>query len=342
MLPPDLALQVRLLVELPKLPEAAATDRITEVAKLQPGEAVTARVLGRQSDGQYKLAAAGRSITLPLPTAAQPGDRVRLVFLGAQSNPAFALAASPQSSATLSPTGQFAATLTAGGPRLAAPVAAAPLFETPPTTSGEIAPRLREALTLSGLFYESHQAQWVEGERPLQQLLREPQGRLSPLIAQEHALSTGRLDAAAPAPALPTTNDDVPATANTLTSPAHPDTLPVVQQQLGALETGELVWQGQLWPGQPMHWSLRELADEHHAGAEQQRAWETQVSLALTQLGSINATLRLQSNGVTIALTADDASNAQRLQQRSAELVNAMNAAGLSVSTVHVHRHAAP
>ena len=38
---------------------------------------------------------------------------------------------------------------------------------------------LKDAVSKSGLFYESHQAQWVAGEKSLVDILREPQGRLS-------------------------------------------------------------------------------------------------------------------------------------------------------------------
>jgi hypothetical protein len=63
-----------------------------------------------------------------------------------------------------------------------APLAAGqPLLNTPPATAGavaQLAPLLRQALAQSGLFYESHQAQWLSGKVDAAALLREPQGRL--------------------------------------------------------------------------------------------------------------------------------------------------------------------
>ena len=40
-------------------------------------------------------------------------------------------------------------------------------------------PLLKQAITTSGMFYESHQAEWVEGRYSKEQLLQEPQGKLA-------------------------------------------------------------------------------------------------------------------------------------------------------------------
>jgi hypothetical protein len=61
----------------------------------------------------------------------------------------------------------------------------APLVALPAAGRGELAGQLAAALARtfsgSGLFYESHQAQWVAGERSLDSLRQEPQGKLPPL-----------------------------------------------------------------------------------------------------------------------------------------------------------------
>ncbi|WP_176042044.1 flagellar hook-length control protein FliK [Burkholderia stabilis] len=43
---------------------------------------------------------------------------------------------------------------------------------------------LAQAVSESGLFYESHLAQWLAGQRPLAALMREPQARLAAALAQ--------------------------------------------------------------------------------------------------------------------------------------------------------------
>ena len=346
MLQPDLSLQVRLLGDSVKLPEAAATDRVDKIVRLAPGQPVIARILEQLSDGRYKVLLAGRSLSMQLPATTKPGQDIRLVYVGPEPRLTFALAHDQGSSATVSSGGRLAAALTAAGQKPAAPTATVPLFDSMPTQGNEIAPHLREALTLSGLFYESHQAQWVDGERPLNLLLREPQGKLSPLVVGDRNTVAPNGDAAKPAPpqaAQPATEFviDGPATTAASAVPAHPESLPIIQQQLGALESGQILWQGQLWPGQFVDWKITEFSDEDHAGTDQEPGWETQINLALSALGSIDAKLRLQRGGVAILLQAGDTTAAALLQNHSAELLSAMNAAGLSVSEIRVSSHVA-
>ncbi|MBR8421228.1 flagellar hook-length control protein FliK, partial [Burkholderia dolosa] len=73
---------------------------------------------------------------------------------------------------------------------------------------------LAQAVSASGLFYESHLAQWLAGQRPLAALMREPQARLAaaPAPAQPDAVLADAADvldellasrAPTPAPASP-------------------------------------------------------------------------------------------------------------------------------------------
>ncbi|HEF4771709.1 flagellar hook-length control protein FliK [Burkholderia multivorans] len=69
----------------------------------------------------------------------------------------------------------------------AATAAAAPTAAeaAPPSLAGALRAALAQAVGESGLFYESHLAQWFAGQRPLAALLREPQARIA--IAQTSA-----------------------------------------------------------------------------------------------------------------------------------------------------------
>lgn len=69
----------------------------------------------------------------------------------------------------------------------AAKAAAAPTAAeaSPPSLAGALRAALAQAVGESGLFYESHLAQWFAGQRPLAALLREPQARIA--IAQTSA-----------------------------------------------------------------------------------------------------------------------------------------------------------
>lgn len=63
----------------------------------------------------------------------------------------------------------------------AATAAAAPTAAeaAPPSLAGALRAALAQAVGESGLFYESHLAQWFAGQRPLAALLREPQARIA-------------------------------------------------------------------------------------------------------------------------------------------------------------------
>src|SRR5690606_16670691 len=49
-----------------------------------------------------------------------------------------------------------------------------PLAASPNTPAPQLAAAMRSAVSLSGLFYESHVAQWATGSRAMSELLREP------------------------------------------------------------------------------------------------------------------------------------------------------------------------
>ncbi|AOJ75684.1 flagellar hook-length control protein FliK [Burkholderia ubonensis] len=98
---------------------------------------------------------------------------------GAQPGVAAAAASAPASSSSPSSSTPSAAT---------AANAAAAVRDTPaapPTAALRAA--LAQAVSESGLFYESHLAQWLAGQRPLAALAREPQARLATVPVQTAA-----------------------------------------------------------------------------------------------------------------------------------------------------------
>src|SRR5574340_1266126 len=63
----------------------------------------------------------------------------------------------------------------------------------------ELAGKLQESLSQSGLFYESHQAQWLQGGRSVSQLMHEPQNLPVSQSETEPPRSPGNTDRAAAA-----------------------------------------------------------------------------------------------------------------------------------------------
>ena len=295
------------------------------LANLDVGARVIALVELARSDGSVRARIDGQPFDLKLPFNARAGESIALRVAAREPQLRFTLDAGADSAprpASLSETARFITALLAESEKLpvtSMPAAGPPLLDGPPTNSRAIANVLRSALADSGMFYESHQAQWVAEERPLAALLREPQSRLRPLTA--HAMP------------------DTPAgeTPQLKELPAHRDALTVVRQQLETLETHQVVWQGTLWPGQTIEWQVgREpappnLPDEEHE-------WRSRLRLTLPRLGDIDATMVVSAHGVRVNLRANTQDSAAMLDENRQSLRDALADAGvpsLGIGVVH-------
>lgn len=234
-------------------------------------------------------------------------------------------------------------------PEAQALVKSAPLVQTPPQDAKEFATVLRGALSQSGLFYESHQAQWVAGERSLNELLKEPQGKLSSAAGEAQQAQASPKDTL-PNVAAPVTGESTKAQVMVALhadanvggkSPemVHPDTMPLIQQQLNTLDTRQMVWQGLIWPGQTMDWVVEERdARRQEGGGEEIPQWQTRLRLHLPRLGSVSAALAFTREGLRINLAAAQSETAENLRQAQGRLINSLDAAGLRLFGVTVER----
>ena len=332
MIQPELFARLRLLAEAYRLPVTGPAERVNEVAPPSAVQQVLAEVESRLPDGRFRVLAAGQRFDVLLPPSTEPGDRVRVSIAAARGAAAQAPSAEPAPAqaeeavtSELSATGRFVAQLAARAPEGGSPErvppgtlpAAQPLLPDAPVDARVAAATLRELVNLSGLFYESHQAQWVEGARTRDELQREPQGRLPPLPP-----AAGERTEAAPLDAR---------------------TAPIVQQQLNALEARHLVWQGQIWPGQPMRWEIEERGDDEDgapAAAEPPaRAWSTRLDLALPRLGGVSAVLTLAAEGLRVRLSAEAPATGELFAGELEALRGALGAAGLVVSQLGTAPH---
>ena len=69
----------------------------------------------------------------------------------------------------------------------------------------------------------------------------------------------------------------------------------------------QIVWRGELWPGQPLQWEI--AAEERPGGQPGEEAapeWRTTLRLALPHLGAVDAELRLSGEKVGLAMTAPE------------------------------------
>jgi hypothetical protein len=178
------------------MPVAAAQKIADVLSNLVPGQRVLAEIQALLPNGSYRAIVAQREITLALPFSAKAGDtlelevaendgKVTLAFVANRSTGEHAGKLSDSASTTLSQTGKLIGDLLNGisdqGKRAApAPLNGnLPLVDDFPDQAANLAPILKDALTKSGVFYESHQARWVAGELPTAALKLEPQGKFS-------------------------------------------------------------------------------------------------------------------------------------------------------------------
>jgi len=296
------------------------------------------------------LSAAGRPLapTLvqagapALPSNTAPADTLELALvvreprltLAPRDVPLAAQAQPPPAPApVLSAAGRLVAATMLQAGELALPVAAsatAPLLGTAPADGARLALALAQTLAASGLFYESHQAEWVAGKRDLAQIRQEPQARLT-LIAPRPEARAAAAEAAIELPAA--------AGAAREQQMIHPRTVPLVQQQLAALDGARVLLQLEVWPKQWMQWEI----EEHHSGAGREadapQSWNTQLRLQLPQLGELKAALSLGSDGVRIRLEAASPASAALLRDHSSSLQAALAAAGVPPAGIAIARH---
>ncbi len=296
------------------------------------------------------LSAAGRPLAATLvqagapalPSNTAPADTLELALvvreprltIAPRDMPLAAQAQPPPAPApVLSAAGRLVAATMLQAGELALPVAAsatAPLLGPPPAAGARRARARAPTGAARGLLCASHPAEWVAGKRDLAQIRQEPQARLT-LIAPRPEARAAAAEAAIELPAA--------AGAAREQQTIHPRTVPLVQQQLAALDGARVLLQLEVWPKQWMQWEV----EEHHSGAGREadapQSWNTQLRLQLPQLGELKAALSLGSDGVRIRLEAASAASAALLRDHSSSLQAALAAAGVPPAGIAIARH---
>ena len=371
MIPADLAARLRLINEASFFntePPVAGLQRAREIQaqlpELIPGQRFFATLQRTLPDGTFRAIVAGQQMTLSLNTAAKSGDTLELEVAQVTPRAVFArivgaeTAANANASAqpALSQAGRLISFLLTGQPtpQPASLAANQPLLASPPTSGAQLAPLLRQALGQSGMFYESHQAQWVMGARDTASLMREPQAQAAT------AQTAARRPTGTPAPATPTPSAAAPGSqaaaaeaseqasaasraaldeaAPVRANPIPERLLPLVHQQLDALATNQYVWQGQAWPGQQMEWIIEDPDRDGGEGEASDPGWNTTLRLTLPRLGNIEAQMHLTAAGVALRLRTDDEATIVALDANAAALASALEAANVKLTGLVVER----
>ncbi len=147
------------------------------------GQQVPAKVLERLSDGSFLVRLANTSAKMSLPVGTKVGDDLAMTLVERQPRPTFLLGVSADlkssdAPATLSSAARLIDRLLQSSLEngtSAALIGRMPVLPSPAAGSTQVAAALQDAVDVSGLFYESHLAEWAAGSRSLATLLREPQ-----------------------------------------------------------------------------------------------------------------------------------------------------------------------
>ncbi|MHC1698356.1 MAG: flagellar hook-length control protein FliK [Geobacteraceae bacterium] len=329
-------------------PEAGVPENHAgSLQNLATGQQVKGEVLARLSDQVYLVKIAGDIYRTELTEPARPGAQLTLTFRTSEPRPEFSLQSTRNdaSPVRLSPT---AASLSealkdpASHPPLQAVKSLEPLLGSPQTNASGLATSLRNALSFSGLFYESHLLQWHVGERLLSDIQKESRLRLATmaLMAKEPAPDAN----IAASPDLMEGNnglsshimqhDELPD--NRRYSTAFPDQLTsaLLREQVETLLSGVFHWQGSVWRNQEMSWDVEKQTGK--CDQEDEQSWRTTIRLALPNLGEVRATLVSSDEGITGRITTASASTKNVMQKELASLEEKMAGSGLTLISMAI------
>jgi hypothetical protein len=315
------------------------------------GQQLKGEVLSSLGAGIFMLRVAGQMLEISMPKGTRTGDLVRLFFITDSPRMTFLMTRfGLPGDSKVSETGRWLSGFLHAAAENVPPRETLGilriLLSGPPTDGELVSGMLRQGLRESGLFYESHLARWFGGEFHLEELLREPQGRLSRLNQSMVAMPSPERQGRGEPPA-----EMKEATLEAMESAfqragrvmGHEDvadqrTLPLLREQLESLQSGQLLFRGELFAGQPLEWSVAEREARRNREGGQERAWETTLRLDLPRLGRVAAHLTLDGARVAIGLRAGDSSTVELLEKGQGKLVEQLQAAGLEAAEIGV-RH---
>jgi hypothetical protein len=297
---------------------------------LRVGQLLTGLVKSQANNGVSHVEIDGQTVAMRLPNPVAIGDTLRLRFSGHMPQPVFMLE-TPETATSdapqLSKTARMLSDIMQRVPERTPPTLTptVPLLGQPSAVPAELALALRTALVRSGLFYESHLANWVAGRDSLDGLMKEPQNRQAAEATRAStalALADNQVGA-----------EQKPASfMNTLLS-----------QQLQVLESPNFIWRGELWPGQTLEWQLSQDAEQAANDPtaspipDEDAGWESSLKLTLPKLGTLNVHIKLDAQqAFSIRVVPDQADTAPLLQNNQARLVEQLAEAGCTLQSLTV------
>ena len=208
--------------------------------------------------------------------------------------------------------------------------------------ASKLAQAMQNTIERSGLFYESHLNQWVNGTRSLDELMLEPQAQVGKELAASALFNNAKTDTSLidmmRALEAAQVNNSQAATSLSQAASLNNETARLISLQLAALEQRRVTWQGELWPGQKFEWDVTEEKPEQESD-EQGRSWRSTVRFDMPTLGTIAASIHLANGRVQVQINTTTESAATRLRANGGKLASALDAAGSPLDSLTVKRN---
>lgn len=344
---------------------SARQESVDRLLQLSLGKEYQAQVLSRLTDGSFLVKVDDAVASMKLPAGSKAGDTLDLTLLSTQPRPTFILGKAEVGATTsLSNAGRLIGNMLQLAQQDGMPnavVGKTPLVATPGASPPQIAAALQNAVTFSGLFYESHVAQWAAGSRPASDLLLEPPAKQTnaPLTTPASNGQAAAADAngnelgkllsnvrewvggeRALTDLLRTSqtkqaDDSAVSLLGKQQDVAGNEGVKLISLQLDTLEQRRIMWQGELFPGQPLEWEISDDTPEQKPDqAEQEKTWNSTVRFSLPSLGSVSATIRLTGDHVQVQVNTANEEVATTLRNHGKLLADALDSAGSTLDSL--------
>ncbi|MDD2897310.1 MAG: flagellar hook-length control protein FliK [Desulfuromonadaceae bacterium] len=319
---------------------------------LTPGQQIKGEVMAALGGGQFTVQVAGQMLEFVMPKGVRRGDLINLFFITGEPKQTYLMVRFGRTGdSRISETGRwlsgFLAEASGQVPTQAALGTLGTLLNESTSDAPLLGRMLQQGLQKSGLFYESHLARWFGGDYALEEVLKEPQGRLSPRLAQTDSrgiMSAEALVRASIRTGLAEVMEGVFKTAGaTMAHEGIADhrSVPIVSEQLSVLQNSQIVLRGDLIPGQRLEWTVSEREAGRNENGSRERSWETSVSIHLPHLGSVTAVLTLDGTHTGIRVRAENSTTVTIMESGKTRLIEQLQGAGLTPAEMSFS-HVAP
>jgi hypothetical protein len=302
--PVDRALQV-LAVEKIASPLQELQARATQFVK---GQEYLAQVMSKVNDKTYLVKVDNALLKMDLGNAARAGQTMLLRYMQDSPVPTFFLAPNQQKTVDNATQLSQAATLLgrylqeAQNAGVSSRIIAGAVVTQMPTNPQIVAQDLRRAISGSGLFYESHLSEFVQGQRQLASVMQEPQNQSGTQIAQLMAQQLASME----------------------------------NQRIAW--HGE-VWPGQKmdWDVE-LHDKNSSGEAQQDDQADDARPVSSEITLHLPNLGKVTARLNIADARMRIQILAEQGATMQILKTEASSLTQAIADSGLQLDVLTVER----